>query len=1048
MSRILLVLAFITASIGVCFSQVVISDEKSSVTFPSPTAAALGKYGEYPVSLYSGQVNIDVPLLEINSGKLSLPISLSYNSMAKKPSEIPGWVGLGWSLNAGGVITRIVKNLPDDLYMYGYYHNSYTLNAQLAEPTPDPAYIEQACQRLHDLEPDIFIYNFAGYSGKFYFDNYGVPRVESGDQIKIEFTIGGVSHSTSSFFDSFTITLKDGVKFYFEQKEWSISHGNYTNSENHVSSWYLTKIENPFKDSITFKYTLPEEKYRFQESTYEKVVLISNLVNPGTENYAGLVTSQSMDEVIYLDEIAFNNGVVKFPKSKRNDYQFVPSVWPGNINPVAEEKKLENIVLYDNDNTAIKCWQFYYTENVIRLKLDSIRETSLAGQKNQAYIFSYNPVLLPTSSWSGYNPFNSNDVDHWGYYNGANNLSERIPSIYLSQYDQLIGGANRTPDPYFMKAEMLEKISFPTGGYSKFEFEPHDYSQQQSGPIEDEFEWIGPYSFFYESGVFETDPASIQFTLTEASAVQVRRTAINIGPNRQWLPSGSESSSYTLPAGTHSLASIFRTDELLNNGNSDVQTASGTIRIRRKKAIVNPDFRIAGGLRIKSIETFDGQNVVKKEYQYLQEFYNHSSGLLTGFPTYHRNLNDLWWGLLGYVISSQSIDEMPYGPSVVYDRVVEKLSDGSKIIHKYTGFVEYPDLDGLAYSPRELAIRHPISFNDLRGLEIGTEFYSQNGVKVKQIENEYNIHPDKQYHIPALDNKMIFSGRYGDGVWELRVLGTCLSKYTVPSRFVYKKSTKETLYDMAGGAPVVNQVNYAYENSQHFQVTKTTSINSKEESIQNNYSYPHEMVSSSRDPGGIYNGMINQNNIAPVIEEVQSKNSVQVSLLRRNFYQPFMGAYLPRTIEKQEKSTDPLNIFTVFHAYDSKGNLLSVSKENGPRISYLWSYGGQYPVAEINNADYLTIENILGASNITSFSNSSPNKAALDGFLNSLKTSLPNAQIASYVYKPLVGMTSQTDAKGMTTYYEYDSFQRLKCIKDQNGDVIKSYDYHYKPQTN
>ncbi|TDQ12033.1 hypothetical protein [Pedobacter metabolipauper] len=56
-----------------------------------------------------------------------------------------------------------------------------------------------------------------------------------------------------------------------------------------------------------------------------------------------------------------------------------------------------------------------------------------------------------------------------------------------------------------------------------------------------------------------------------------------------------------------------------------------------------------------------------------------------------------------------------------------------------------------------------------------------------------------------------------------------------------------------------------------------------------------------------------------------------------------------------------------------------------------------------------------------------------------------DALLSSYTYEPLVGMTSQTDSKGMTTYYVYDSLQRLKYIKDQKGNIIKSYDYHYKP---
>ncbi len=99
---------------------------------PSPTAASLGKYGEFPINLYSGLINIGEHLYTIKSGSLSMDISLSYHHGGNRPSDIPGWVGLGFSLNAGGVITRNVNGLPDDK-PGGYYTSSDKLEKTVSK---------------------------------------------------------------------------------------------------------------------------------------------------------------------------------------------------------------------------------------------------------------------------------------------------------------------------------------------------------------------------------------------------------------------------------------------------------------------------------------------------------------------------------------------------------------------------------------------------------------------------------------------------------------------------------------------------------------------------------------------------------------------------------------------------------------------------------------------------------------------------------------------------------------------------------------------------
>lgn len=58
-----------------------------------------------------------------------------------------------------------------------------------------------------------------------------------------------------------------------------------------------------------------------------------------------------------------------------------------------------------------------------------------------------------------------------------------------------------------------------------------------------------------------------------------------------------------------------------------------------------------------------------------------------------------------------------------------------------------------------------------------------------------------------------------------------------------------------------------------------------------------------------------------------------------------------------------------------------------------------------------------------------------------------HAQVTSYGYLPFVGMSRITDGRGLTESYTYDEFQRLRSISDHEGNIRKTYDYHYQNQS-
>jgi hypothetical protein len=275
---------------------------------PSANAAALGKYTEIPVSLHTGVPEILVPIFTVSEGNLSLPISLSYHSSGVRVDELASSVGLGWALNAGGVITRSVVGKKDEDNGYFTNHGPAPLTEDpfcVANPNFTTSYVSHynttcgcygtmeighgfvpfqptmtrhpsnfpckqafydAFEGRQDVEPDLFSFNFNGYSGRFMFDKNGVAQTIPTQDLKIE-PIGILPGDGTQTFKSWVVTTPDGTRYTFgdlgamEKTVYSTS-----TSKEVAHSWYLTRIESPnLHHWIQLEYQA--ENYRFYNRT-------------------------------------------------------------------------------------------------------------------------------------------------------------------------------------------------------------------------------------------------------------------------------------------------------------------------------------------------------------------------------------------------------------------------------------------------------------------------------------------------------------------------------------------------------------------------------------------------------------------------------------------------------------------------------------------------------------------------------------------------------------------------------------------------------------
>lgn len=242
--------------------------------------------------------------------------------------------------------------------------------------------------------------------------------------------------------------------------------------------------------------------------------------------------------------------------------------------------------------------------------------------------------------------------------------------------------------------------------------------------------------------------------------------------------------------------------------------------------------------------------------------------------------------------------------------------------------------------------------------------------------------------------------------------------------------------------------NYSY-NSFNNRISEHSVITSDQDTITTKYYYPADEEVNDQDH---IDDLLDDHRVA---ELVKTESFLDDTLLFTELREFESFSNTPRLESiKTQKNEGSLEDRVIYHDYDVYGNPLEISKaDSNSHIIYIWGYNSMYPIAQISNASYSDIDSSF-ITNIQNASNNdddttlgySGNEGLLRQKLDELRNlpALQNSLMTSYTYDPIVGMTSQTDPRGYTMYYEYDDLNRLEYVKDSDGNILSENKYNYR----
>ncbi len=933
------------------------------------------------VNPFTGIPSISIPVFNYEGQNgIKLNMSLDYYAGGIKLNEPPSSAGLGWNLNTGGYIVRTVRGKPDDIDW-----TTFLFSPCLPADTRNFAsrYFYAAANfgnvGTWDAEQDVFQFNINGRAGKFYIGKNKKIITVPASKLKITYSrsfviddvLGTKFNGVWSVFDtttinSFTITAEDGVKYIFDNVEYEyysmIPAPNGATRGRYPSAWYLSKIISPFNtDTLTFSYIDAKQSFRsiFQTDTLSGVVNkhSDSSSTSGTVAYAEI----KLPSLITLP----GNKTVSFIYNNPPDSPY--NAWLQTIRYNDSVFRYGYIFKWDTAGIGINKGRF----------LTGLNYFTAIGEA-PGFAFKYNTPAIKNSP---YTIKEDNRKDHWGYYNGANNSNDFVPTV-----SGVYTGANRTPSSLAV-AGTIASITNPFGGKTYYQFENNDVqpstiaaqtisvdassATQTSISINQLFSTYTNFRIifnntFYRLGTLPfTGGGSLTYTVTNTAGTVTYATGTvslfdifykGMGSITANIPNGSCLFKTSLTAGTTATGAL----PLVITWNNQSAASGNT--------------SLVGGVRIKQISRFDpvtNTTDTVSTYKYVLTS-GKSSGFIGNVPLYSYTYPTVNYatnpGVITStqtIISSEAINDFDFtgGGSAGYSRV--EVLKGSAFRNLGKEVYEYTDLQDAGLNMESPAYPYvPVSKRQWAvGLPRRIYVYDSTGTKMQVTTNTYSV-----VNTLVADTNFA-SVRFGNAINNGAGSG---QSYT--GQLYYPETGWTSLTNSVdsffhpNGSSSVSQKSFQYDTNYNLIKTITDYDKTRGLSLEKRLYYPYNytlggVIGKLKD-SGIYAIVSSEDWITgdatPRILSAQISDFVQLGTghvkplaiyaLQANTPVPqaTIGSFSPSLLVRNSSYFIKQQDFT---QYSSIGNLLETSSAlTGQPAAMIYDYAGSRITAAISNA--------------------------------------------------------------------------------------------------